>query len=278
MAGLVFVAGHRRDKAGTPVAIDASIEVRGEVHPFVSRGGLKLAAALETFQIHPRNWVAMDIGASTGGFTDCLLQNGAAKVYAVDVGYGQLDWSLRNDPRVIVLERTNARHLTKEHVPERVDLVVGDVSFIGLGKIFPAIVPLLKNDGFVVVLVKPQFEAGRAFVGKGGVVKDGAVHERVLKDVAEDAVANGLQPLAVRPSPITGPQGNVEYLLLAQKFATGVDPTALVEWPVLAAQAVEEGEPLRHGERQELPLPARNVARDSHDEQAYDEKDGEHDT
>lgn len=244
MAGIVFVADRRIDKAGTPVAPDAAIEVRGAVSPFVSRGGLKLAAALEAFAFDVTDVVAMDVGASTGGFTDCLLQNGAAKVYAVDVGYGQLDWTLRNDARVVVMERTNARHLTPDDIPEPLDVIVTDVSFIGLGKIFPALTPLLKETGHFIGLVKPQFEAGRAQVGKHGVVRDAGVHERVLLDVSEQAAANRLYPLAVTPSPITGPRGNVEYLLLARK-ATMCSEYAGDAWAAAVSRAVEDAEPLR---------------------------------
>lgn len=245
MAGIVFVADRRIDKAGTPVAPDAAIEVRGAVSPFVSRGGLKLAAALEAFAFDVKGVVAMDVGASTGGFTDCLLQAGAAKVYAVDVGYGQLAWTLRNDARVVVMERTNARHLTPEDIPERIDVIVTDVSFIGLGKIFPAIVPLLKDGGHFIGLVKPQFEAGRDQVGKRGVVRDAAVHERVLHDVSGQALTNGLCPLAVVPSPVTGPQGNVEFLLFAERRVGCAMSDVPDGWNAAVQKAIKDAEPLR---------------------------------
>lgn len=271
MAGIVFVDGRRVDKAGAPAAPEARIEIRGETMPYVSRGGLKLRAALERFQVDPRGWVALDAGASTGGFTDCLLQAGAAKVYAVDVGYGQLDWSLRNDPRVVVMERTNARYLTKELVPEPLDLVVGDVSFIGLGKLFPALSPLLKPEGKLLVLVKPQFEAGRRHVGKGGVVKDAAVHRRVLEDVARQAAEQRLRPVSVMPSPITGPRGNIEYLMLAVKGTAGEDVPA--DWPGAAGRAVEEAGDLHGAAGQESRRAARNVPPKSGDD-PDEERDG----
>lgn len=245
MAGIVFVAGDKVDKAGTRVPVQATVEVRGNVSPYVSRGGLKLAAALQAFAFDPTDLIAMDVGASTGGFTDCLLQAGAAKVYAVDVGYGQLAWTLRNDARVVVMERTNARHLTPEDIPERIDVIVTDVSFIGLGKIFPAIVPLLKEGGHFIGLVKPQFEAGRDQVGKRGVVRDAAVHERVLHDVSEQAMTNGLCPLAVVPSPVTGPQGNVEFLLFAQRREGCAMSDAPDGWNGAVQKAIRDAEPLR---------------------------------
>lgn len=247
MAGVVYVDGHRSEKAGTSIAVNASIEVRGDVCPYVSRGGMKLAAALRSFPVDPAGMVALDVGASTGGFTDCLLQAGAARVYAVDVGYGQLDWSLRNDERVVVMERTNARYLTKEDISEPIDIIVSDVSFIGLEKIFPAIAPLLKGDGVLITLVKPQFEAGRADVGKGGVVRDAGVHKRVLHSVGAAAVQHGLRPLNVIPSPITGPRGNVEYLLYALKRAADVGPHYRDDWAAAVERAVESAAPLRRG-------------------------------
>lgn len=270
LAGIVFVDGRRIDKAGTAVPTAAGVEIRGETLPYVSRGGLKLKAALDRFRVDPSGWIALDAGASTGGFTDCLLQAGAAKVYAVDVGYGQLDWSLRNDERVVVMERTNARHLTKEHVPEELDLVVGDVSFIGLGKLFPALAPLLKDGGKLLVLVKPQFEAGRRRVGKGGVVKDAAVHRDVLREVAGQAAEQRLQPRDVMPSPVTGPRGNVEYLLLADKVAAAAVPG---DWSERVREAVEEAAPLRGDPGQELTGDARNCPSKSGDD-PDEERDG----
>lgn len=222
MAGLVFVNDRRVDKAGTMVAADADVEVRGEPSPFVSRGGLKLDKALRAFGLDPRDLVALDVGASTGGFTDCLLQHGAARVYAVDVGYGQLHWRLRNDPRVVVMERTNARHLRHGDLPEAVDLVVIDVSFISLAKIFPAVATVIKPGGSLICLVKPQFEAGPDRVGPKGVVDDPAVHRDVLMGVIGSLTAEGFVPEQITFSPVRGPQGNIEYLLLARRVVDSV--------------------------------------------------------
>lgn len=221
MAGLVFVNGERVDKAGTMVPEDAAVEVRGEPSPYVSRGGQKLEKALDTFGWDPEGVVAIDIGASTGGFTDCLLQRGAARVYAVDVGYGQLHWRLRNDPRVVVMERTNARHLNPVDFPEPMDWAVIDVSFISVEKILPAVADLLKPGGRLVCLVKPQFEAGPERVGPKGVVTDGAVHRDVLMDVLRALDDNGFQLEHLTFSPVRGPQGNIEYLAGARRRATG---------------------------------------------------------
>ncbi len=209
LAGQVFVGESRADKPGTLVAIDASIRLRQGL-PFVSRGGVKLQAALDVFTLDVAGLVCADVGASTGGFTDCLLQRGAARVYAIDVGYGQLGWKLRRDPRVVVLERTNARYLTS--LPEPIDLATIDVSFISLTLILPAVSRWLQANGQVVSLVKPQFEAGREQVGKGGVVRDAAIHADVLRRVLNWANTHGLTPIGVTRSPITGPAGNVEFL------------------------------------------------------------------
>ena len=209
LAGLVRVAGQVADKAGMAVPVEAPIALQARPR-FVGRGGEKLEAALTRFDLDVRGLVAADVGASTGGFTDCLLQHGAARVYAIDVGYGQLAWRLRNDPRVVVMERTNARYLS--HLPEKVALVVADVSFISLRLIFPPAVGWLRPDGQVVALVKPQFEAGRREVGKGGVVRDRRVHRRVLRQVAEMAADLGLHLRGLIPSPLRGPAGNVEFL------------------------------------------------------------------
>lgn len=218
MAGLVYVNGQKVDKAGTKIADDKPVELRGQDHPWVSRGGLKLDKALTAFAIDPAGWVCLDVGASTGGFTDVLLQNGAARVYAVDVGYGQLAHKLRTDPRVVVLERTNARHLTAAEVPEPVDLVVTDASFIGLRTVLPVPLSFLKPGGLVVALIKPQFEVGKDRVGKGGVVRDPALHEEVCATIrawfAEDL---GWTVLGLTESPIKGPEGNVEFLIAARK-------------------------------------------------------------
>lgn len=212
MSGLVFVNGQRVDKAGTPVAEDARLEVKGKAIPYVSRGGLKLEKAMKTFPIDLNGKVAADIGASTGGFSDCMLQNGAAKVYAVDVGYGQLDWKIRNDPRVVCLERTNARYLTREQIPDVLDFASIDVSFISLKLIFPALRQLMGPESEVVCLIKPQFEAGRDKVGKKGVVRDPKVHLEVLEHFLEHVRENDFTVKGITFSPIRGPEGNIEYL------------------------------------------------------------------
>lgn len=217
LSGNVFAGDRRLDKPGTSVAADVELRVKGRDHPWVSRGGLKLAHALEDFGLSPEGAVCIDVGASTGGFTHVLLENGAARVYAVDVGHGQLAWSLRNDERVVVLERTNARHLTAEHIPEPVDWVVCDASFIGLATVLPAALALTRHGGRLVTLIKPQFEAGRENVGKGGVVRDTAVHAAVCARVKEWVEAQGWQVQGIIESPITGPEGNVEFLLSAQR-------------------------------------------------------------
>lgn len=213
LAGQIMVDGKRIDKAGTMVPEASVLVFTGNANPFVSRGGLKLTKALDAFSIDLSGRRVLDLGASTGGFTDCALQRGASHVVAVDVGYGQLAWTLRNDPRVTVLERTNARYLTLESIGAPVDFSSADLSFISLTKVLPAIPPLLAPEGQLVVLVKPQFEAGRGQVGKKGVVKDPAVHEQVILRVALFARNLGLEPLHVSYSPITGPEGNIEYLL-----------------------------------------------------------------
>jgi len=218
MAGLVFSKERKLEKAGQQVAEDIALEVRGQDHPWVSRGGLKLAHALEQFHIDPAGKVCVDVGASTGGFTDVLLQNGAAKVYAVDVGHGQLAWKLRSDDRVAVLEKTNARYLSDEQIPEPADMVVCDASFIGLKTVLPAAMELTRDQAILVALIKPQFEAGREHVGKGGVVRDAAVHEEVCSDI--HAWLDGLDGWSVEgivESPIKGPEGNIEFLIVARK-------------------------------------------------------------
>jgi 23S rRNA (cytidine1920-2'-O)/16S rRNA (cytidine1409-2'-O)-methyltransferase len=210
MAGQVSVGGATVDKPGTRVVPTAALHI--EARPrYVSRGGLKLEAALTAFAVDVRGLVAADIGASTGGFTDCLLQHGAARVYAVDVGYGQLAWGLRQDRRVVVMERVNARHL--QTLPEPIDLTTIDVSFISLKLVLPAVIPLLKPIGQIVALAKPQFEAGRTQVGKGGVVRDSAVHHAVLRDLLAWASAHGLQTQGLIASPLRGPAGNIEFLV-----------------------------------------------------------------
>ena len=217
MSGEVFVAGQRVDKPGTAVAEDAQIEVRGGTLAYVSRGGLKLEKAMAAFPIDLNGAVCADIGASTGGFTDCMLQNGAEKVYAVDVGYGQLAWKLRSDPRVVCLERTNARYLTREQIPDVLDFASIDVSFISLKLIFPALYELLRQGGHIACLIKPQFEAGREKVGKKGVVRDPAVHLEVLEHFLDHARENHFTVLGITYSPIRGPEGNIEYLGYLEK-------------------------------------------------------------
>jgi 23S rRNA (cytidine1920-2'-O)/16S rRNA (cytidine1409-2'-O)-methyltransferase len=217
MAGAVFSGERKLAKAGEMLAEDAPLEVRGKDHPWVSRGGIKLDHALTHFGFDVTGEVALDVGSSTGGFTHVLLSRGAAKVYAVDVGTNQLAWKLRQDPRVTVLEQTNARYLTREQVPESVDIVVCDASFISLAKVLEAPLKLAKSGAKLVALVKPQFEAGREEVGKGGVVRDPAVHDRVCAQAAEWVSSQGWRVLGLTESPITGPEGNVEFLLGAQK-------------------------------------------------------------
>jgi len=212
MAGQVFSGDRRMDKAGLTLDESTPLEVRGQTLRYVSRGGLKLEKAMACFPISLEGKVAADIGASTGGFTDCMLQNGAVKVYAVDVGYGQLAWSLRSDPRVVCLERTNARYLSAEQIPEPLDFASIDVSFISLKLILPALRALMKEDGQVAALIKPQFEAGREKVGKKGVVRDPAVHLEVLEQFLIHAAEGGFAVKGIDFSPIRGPEGNIEYL------------------------------------------------------------------
>ncbi len=213
LAGQVTVSGQVVSKAGAPVAADARVELVTPDHPYVGRGGVKLAHALDTFAIDPQGRRALDVGASTGGFTDVLLRRGAASVIALDVGRGQLDWRLRTDPRVLVREGVNARSLTPDDVPHLVSLVTIDVAFISLGHILPALPPFLEPSADIVALVKPQFEAGRAEVGKHGLVSDPAVHDAVIARVTEAAAACGLARIAMAPSVITGATGNQEFFL-----------------------------------------------------------------
>jgi 23S rRNA (cytidine1920-2'-O)/16S rRNA (cytidine1409-2'-O)-methyltransferase len=218
MAGLVYSGEKRLDKPGLSLAEDTEIDVRGQDHPWVSRGGLKLAKAIESFPIDPAGKIAIDVGASTGGFTDVLIQNAAAKVYAVDVGQGQLAWKLRQDPRVVVLEKTNARHLTAEQIPDPIDLVVCDASFIGLEIVLPAALALTKPQAWLAALIKPQFEVGKGRVGKGGVVREPELHKEVCDRI--EAWVGGLPGWTVRgivESPIKGPEGNIEFLIAAEK-------------------------------------------------------------
>ena len=217
MAGLVFAGDRKVEKPGQPLAADAVLDVRGRDHPWVSRGGIKLAHGLDQFGWDVTSAVAIDVGSSTGGFTDVLLTRGAAKVYAVDSGTNQLAWKLRQDPRVVVHEQTSARVLTDAHVPEPVDLVVCDASFIALSKVLPVPLGFVRAGGRALVLVKPQFEAGREEVGKGGVVRDPAVHARVCDAAVAWFESEGWRVAGVTTSPITGPEGNVEFLLAADK-------------------------------------------------------------
>lgn len=213
MSGLVFVNGQRVDKPGTAVDPEAKIEVHGDALPFVSRGGYKLDKALKVFPVDPTDKVCIDCGASTGGFTDVLLQHGAKKVYSVDVGYGQLAWKLRTDERVVNLERTNLRYITEEQITEPIDLAVMDVSFISIKLVIPAVKRLLKPDADYICLIKPQFEAGREEVGKKGVVRDVKVHREVVNSILEFAPTVGFSVMGLDFSPIKGPEGNIEYIL-----------------------------------------------------------------
>ena len=217
MAGAVFSGERKLAKAGEMLAEDAPLEVRGKDHPWVSRGGIKLDHGLTHFGFDVTGAVALDVGSSTGGFTDVLLSRGAAKVYAVDVGTNQLAWKLRQDPRVVVHEQTNARHLDATVIPEPVDIIVCDASFIGLAKVLEAPLKLAKPRARLVALIKPQFEARRQEIGKGGVVRDAAVHARVVAEAKTWVEAEGWTVVGITPSPITGPEGNVEFLLGAQK-------------------------------------------------------------
>ncbi len=212
MAGEVYVNGQKADKSGMEVDITSNIEVRGSACPYVSRGGLKLEKALRNFGVDPTGYVCSDSGASTGGFTDCLLQQGASKVFAIDVGYGQLAWKIRNDPRVVVMERTNIRYVTPEDLGEMLDLSVIDVSFISLGLVLPVVKTLLKPTGQVLCLIKPQFEAGKDKVGKKGVVRDPAVHEEVLQNFISLAKSLDFTIRNLTFSPVKGPEGNIEFL------------------------------------------------------------------
>jgi 23S rRNA (cytidine1920-2'-O)/16S rRNA (cytidine1409-2'-O)-methyltransferase len=214
MAGIVAVDGRRVDKPGTPTPADAGLAVTADREPFVSRAGRKLAAALDHFAVDPEGRVCLDVGASTGGFTDCLLSRGAVRVYAVDVGYGQLDARLRQDPRVVVMERVNARHLGPEDLPEPVSLAVVDVSFISLAKVVPALLPHIAPGGLLLPMIKPQFEAGRGQVGKGGILRDPDLRERVIAECAEGLAALGLHPAGLFDSPVAGMGGNREAFAL----------------------------------------------------------------
>ena len=228
MSGNVLVNGQREDKAGTMIDVKAEITVKGGQLKYVSRGGLKLEKAMSHFDLTLEGRVCMDVGASTGGFTDCMLQNGAVKVYSVDVGHGQLDWKLRNDPRVVCMEKTNIRYVTPEQIEEPAAFVSIDVSFISLTKVLPPVRELMTEDGEIVCLIKPQFEAGREKVGKKGVVRDPKVHEEVIEKVIDFAATVGMESRELEFSPIKGPEGNIEYLLhlLKRPDAASVEPFA----------------------------------------------------
>lgn len=255
MAGIVYVDNNKEDKAGSTFDEEAVIEVRGKTLKYVSRGGLKLEKAMDVYGIRLDGMVCMDVGASTGGFTDCMLQNGAVKVYSVDVGHGQLDWKLRNDPRVVCMEKTNVRYVEPEHIDDVLDFASIDVSFISLTKVLGPVRNLLKDGGEVVCLIKPQFEAGREKVGKKGVVRDKSVHREVIKMVADFALSIGFSVKGLDFSPVKGPEGNIEYLLYIKKTSdaaaepsegaaetTGVTGTAEVPAKVTSAKTSDSSE------------------------------------
>lgn len=221
LAGRVYSGEARVEKAGVKIDSEAPLEIRGELHPYVSRGGVKLEGALRDLGVDPAEKIAADFGASTGGFTDCLLRRGAARVYAIDVGYGQLHPKLRGDERVVVMERVNARHLSEESLPERVDLVVIDASFIGLEKLLPAAKAILKEGGEILAMVKPQFEVGREGLGKGGVVRDAELRTQAIDGVERAGIALGLIPLGRADAAIAGPKGNLEAFLRFKKPGSG---------------------------------------------------------
>lgn len=248
MSGIVYVNNQKEDKAGSMFPADAPIEVRGATLRYVSRGGLKLEKAMQCFPIRLEGAVCMDVGASTGGFTDCMLQNGARKVYSIDVGHGQLAWKLRNDPRVVCMEKTNIRFVTPENIGEPVDFSSIDVSFISLTLVLPPVRAILKENGHIAALIKPQFEAGREKVGKKGVVRDPAVHREVIEKVWRFAVSIGLIPEGLTFSPIRGPEGNIEYLIYLEK-------------PAGAEDAVPEGAGIPP---EEMPGLVEQVVRDAH--------------
>ena len=236
MSGNVFVEDQREDKAGTTFPEDVKIEVRGHVMPYVSRGGLKLEKAIKNFDVSVEGKVCTDVGSSTGGFTDCMLQNGAVKVFAIDVGRGQLDWKLRQDPRIVCMEKTNIRYVTPADIDDVLDFASVDVSFISLTKVLIPARELLRDGGEMVCLIKPQFEAGREKVGKKGVVRDKAVHEEVVERIIEFASQNGFFVKNLEYSPIKGPEGNIEYLVYIRKDETGgVDAAVDIEAVVDAA-------------------------------------------
>ena len=245
MAGNVYVDGQKEDKAGTKVAVTAKLEVKGNQMKYVSRGGYKLEKAMDVFGIRLDGKICLDIGASTGGFTDCMLQNGASKVYAIDVGYGQFAWKLRNDERVVCLEKTNVRYVTHEQVPDEGDFASIDVSFISLTKVLPAVLGVLGERGQLVCLIKPQFEAGREKVGKKGVVRDSSVHREVIEMIVEYVRTQSLGILGLDFSPIKGPEGNIEYLIYLDKSRSGMhedEVQARVDTVVAQSHKILSGE------------------------------------
>lgn len=246
MSGIVYVNGQKEDKAGTSFEDTAAVEVRGSTLPYVSRGGLKLEKAMSHFGVELKGKVCMDVGASTGGFTDCMLQNGALKVYAVDVGHGQLAWKLRNDQRVVCMEKTNIRYVTPDTIQDKIEFASIDVSFISLTKVLAPVKALLTNEGQVVCLIKPQFEAGREKVGKKGVVREKSVHVEVIELVIRYAVSIGFEALNLEFSPIKGPEGNIEYLLHLQNHPQGEDGEIQI-WEQAAAEPLTVVN-LAHGE------------------------------
>lgn len=245
MAGNVYVDGQKEDKAGTKVAVTAKLEVKDNQMKYVSRGGYKLEKAMDVFGIRLDGKICLDIGASTGGFTDCMLQNGASKVYAIDVGYGQFAWKLRNDERVVCLEKTNVRYVTHEQVPDEGDFASIDVSFISLTKVLPAVLGVLGEKGQLVCLIKPQFEAGREKVGKKGVVRDSSVHREVIEMIVEYVRTQSLGILGLDFSPIKGPEGNIEYLIYLDKSQSGMhedEVQARVDTVVAQSHKILSGE------------------------------------
>lgn len=245
MAGNVYVDGQKEDKAGTKVAVTAKLEVKGNQMKYVSRGGYKLEKAMDVFGIRLDGKICLDIGASTGGFTDCMLQNGASRVYAIDVGYGQFAWKLRNDERVVCLEKTNVRYVTHEQVPDEGDFASIDVSFISLTKVLPAVLGVLGEKGQLVCLIKPQFEAGREKVGKKGVVRDSSVHREVIEMIVEYVRTQSLGILGLDFSPIKGPEGNIEYLIYLDKSQSGMhedEVQARVDTVVAQSHKILSGE------------------------------------
>lgn len=236
MSGQVYVDNQKADKCGTSYDENVKIEVRGNTQKYVSRGGLKLEKAIDNFDFDLKDKITMDIGASTGGFTDCMLQNGASKVYSIDVGYGQLAWKLRNDERVVCMEKTNVRYITEEQVPDKPQFASVDVSFISLTKVIPPALNVMSDDAQLVCLIKPQFEAGREKVGKKGVVRDKKVHEEVILKIIDFAFEIGLNVIGIDFSPIKGPEGNIEYLIMLDRKNEGLT----IEEAHKAAHDIEE--------------------------------------